>query len=114
MATQTYSELLSIPEEALKTRFLDEMGYITPKIGTDAAIFNNKGEVLLMERSDGSGWCLPCGFVEPNETPAEGVVREVYEETGLEVKVKQLVGVFTRKPSAKDGTAHYNIRCSSM
>lgn len=103
LATKTYSELLSIPEELIKERFRDEIGHITPKVGTDAAIFNEDGEILLMERSDGSGWCLPCGFVEPNETPAEGIVREVREETGLEIKVNQLVGVFTRKPSLAMG-----------
>jgi ADP-ribose pyrophosphatase YjhB (NUDIX family) len=103
LATKTYSELLSAPEEFIKARFRDEIGHITPKVGTDAAIFNESGEILLMERSDGSGWCLPCGFVEPNETPVEGVIREVREETGLEIKVNRLVGVFTRKPSAKMG-----------
>ena len=103
LATKTYSELLSVPEEFILARFRDEIGHITPKVGTDAAIFNESGEILLMERSDGSGWCLPCGFVEPNESPAEGVIREVREETGLEIKVNQLVGVFTRKPSATMG-----------
>jgi ADP-ribose pyrophosphatase YjhB (NUDIX family) len=103
MATQTYSELLAVPEGAIRERFLNETGYITPKVGTDAAMFNENGEILLMERADGSGWCLPCGFVEPNETPAEGIIREVREETGLGVKVDQLVGVFTRKPSAQMG-----------
>jgi ADP-ribose pyrophosphatase YjhB (NUDIX family) len=103
IAIQTYSELLSVPDETIRKRFLDEIGHITPKVGTDAAIFNEHGEILLMERSDGSGWCLPCGFVEPNETPAEGIVRETREETGLEIKVNQLVGVFTRKPSTQMG-----------
>lgn len=103
LTCQTYSELLSIPEETVKAQFVAEIGYITPKVGTNAAIFNDKGEILLMERSDGSGWCMPCGFVEPNETPAEGVIREVREETGLDVKIKQLVGVFTRKPDGKTG-----------
>lgn len=103
LVTKTYSELLSIPEEFIKERFRDEIGHITPKVGTDAAIFNENGEILLMERSDGSGWCLPCGFVEPNETPAEGIVREVREETGLEIKINQLVGVFTRKPNLAMG-----------
>ena len=103
MAAQGYSELLSTPEEKIKKQFLQELGTITPKVGTDAAIFNESGEILLMERSDGSGWCLPCGFVEPNETPAEGIIREVREETGLEIKINRLVGVFTRKPSAKMG-----------
>ena len=103
LATKNYGELLSIPEEFIKERFRDEIGHITPKVGTDAAIFNENGEILLMDRSNGSGWCLPCGFVEPNESPVEGIVREVREETGLEIKVNQLVGVFTRKPSLAQG-----------
>jgi ADP-ribose pyrophosphatase YjhB (NUDIX family) len=103
LATQTYSELLAVPSAEIRARFLREMGYITPKVGADAAIFNPDGEILLMERADGSGWCLPCGWVEPNEKPVETVVREVREETGLEVEVKQLVGVFTRMPSAQNG-----------
>ena len=103
LTTQTYSELLEVPDQAIREWFLEELGHITPKVGTDAAIFNEKGEILLMERVDGSGWCLPCGFVEPNESPSEGIVRETLEETGLIIKVKQLVGVFTRKPSVQMG-----------
>jgi ADP-ribose pyrophosphatase YjhB (NUDIX family) len=103
LATQTYSELLDAPSEEMRARFLSEMGYITPKVGADAAIFNADGEILLMERSDGSGWCLPCGWVEPNEKPVQTVVREVREETGLEIEVGPLVGVFTRMPGANSG-----------
>lgn len=103
LATQTYSELLEMPNETIRARFLSEVGYITPKVGTDAAIFNENGEILLMERADGSGWCLPCGWVEPNEKPIEAVIREAREETGFKIEVKQLVGVFTRMPSAKNG-----------
>ena len=103
LATQAYGELLEVPDEVIRARFLSEMGYITPKVGADAAIFNEGGEILLMERSDGSGWCLPCGWVDANERPIDAVIREVREETGLEVEVKQLVGVFTRMPSARNG-----------
>ena len=103
LATQTYGELLELPDEKVRARFLSETGYVTPKVGADAAIFNQDGEILLMERADGSGWCLPCGWVEPNEKPVEAVVREVREETGLETEVKQLVGVFTRMPSGVNG-----------
>jgi len=103
LVTQHYSELLEVPEETTRARFLSEMGYITPKVGANAAIFNQRGEILLLERSDGSGWCLPCGWVEPNERPIETVVREVREETGLQIVAKQLVGVFTRMPSATNG-----------
>ncbi|MCD4739435.1 MAG: NUDIX hydrolase N-terminal domain-containing protein [Anaerolineae bacterium] len=103
LTTETYGELLAVPHAKVRARFLNELGYITPKVGVDAAIFNTSGEILLMERADGSGWCLPCGWIEPNEKPVEAVSREVREETGLEVKAQQLVGVFTRLPSGKNG-----------
>lgn len=103
LAVQTYSQHLALPSPKIQARFRSEVGYITPKIGADAAIFNDKGEILLMERADGSGWCMPCGWVEANERPVDAVVREVREETGLNVEVKQLVGVFTRKASLQSG-----------
>ena len=103
LAAGAYAELLEVPDEIVRARFLSELGYVTPKVGADAAIFNESGEILLMERADSSGWCLPCGWVEPNERPVDAVVREAREETGLEVAVKRLVGVFTRMPSVENG-----------
>lgn len=103
LSLRSYSTLLDLPEAALRERFQQELGYITPKLGASAAIFNDAGEILLMERADGSGWCLPCGWVEPNEKPAEAAVREVREETGLEVRILRLVGVITRLPGAASG-----------
>jgi ADP-ribose pyrophosphatase YjhB (NUDIX family) len=103
LTTQTYAELLEVPDATIRARLFQELAPITPKVGADAAIFNDQGEILLMKRFDGSGWCLPCGFVEQNEKTNEAVVRETREETGLEVKVKKLVGVFTRKPNVKNG-----------
>lgn len=103
LTTKTYSELLGIPNKKIRSRFLDELGYITPKVGADAAIFNEHGEILLMDRIDDTGWCLPCGWVETNEKPVDAVKREVFEETGLTISVKQLVGVFTRLPSIENG-----------
>lgn len=103
LAEQQYTALLEMPGEQLRARFRAEIGYITPKVGADGAIFNAAGEILLMDRADGSGWCLPCGWVEPHEAPHETVVREVFEETGLQVEIERLVGVFTRPPNARTG-----------
>jgi ADP-ribose pyrophosphatase YjhB (NUDIX family) len=103
LASQQYSNVLDLRDAEILARFGRETGYITPKVGADAAIFNDQGEILLMERADGSGWCLPCGWVEANERPIDAAVREVYEETGLQVEVQQLVGVFTRKASLENG-----------
>lgn len=103
LAAGSYTDLLDLPDAQIWQRFRSELGYITPKVGADAAIFDENGRILLMERADGSGWCLPCGWVEPNETPAKTAVREAREETGLDVVVQQLVGVFTRMPNAQHG-----------
>jgi nitric oxide reductase large subunit len=49
LAAQTYEELLDIPADTLKAQFAREVGSITPKVGEDAAIFNEHGAILLME-----------------------------------------------------------------
>jgi 8-oxo-dGTP pyrophosphatase MutT (NUDIX family) len=65
------------------------------RLGCSAAIFDEGGCVLLTKRQDNGQWCLPSGGVEPGESVAEGCQREVFEETGLSVRVKRLVGVYS-------------------
>jgi 8-oxo-dGTP diphosphatase len=68
----------------------------THRVGAFAIIFDDAGKVLVSRRSD-SGWFnLPGGGVEPDESVPEGLVREVREETGLEVEVGRLVGVYSK------------------
>ncbi len=61
--------------------------------GAAAVIHNAAGEVLIQERA-GGGHSLPGGALEPGEPPAEAVIREVFEETGLAVRPVRLLGVF--------------------
>ena len=65
------------------------------RLGCSAAIFDEHGHVLLTKRRDNDQWCLPSGGVEPGESVAEACEREVLEETGLSVRVKRLVGVYS-------------------
>jgi 8-oxo-dGTP pyrophosphatase MutT (NUDIX family) len=65
------------------------------RLGCSAAIFNEEGKVLLTRRRDNGKWCLPSGGMDAGESPVETVTREVFEETGLEVRVKRLVGVYS-------------------
>ena len=103
LATKYYGLTLDLPPAEIRERLVRELGYITPKVGAEAAIFDTEGRILLVRRSDDGLWCLPCGWVEPNESPLEAVVRETREETGLEVESRQLVGVLTRKPNMGHG-----------
>ncbi len=65
------------------------------RLGCSAAIFNDQGRVLLTKRTDNGEWCLPGGGVDSGESVAEACEREVWEETGLRVRVKRLVGVYS-------------------
>ena len=103
LASDYYSQALDLPAEEVRRKLSAELGYITPKVGADAAIFDPGGRILLMLRADDGRWCLPCGWVDPNESPAEAAIREAKEECGLDVRPVQLVDVFTRKPSAING-----------
>jgi ADP-ribose pyrophosphatase YjhB (NUDIX family) len=64
-------------------------------IGAFGIILDDTDRVLLSHRRDTDAWNLPGGGLESRETPIEAVVREVREETGLEVRVDRLVGVYT-------------------
>jgi ADP-ribose pyrophosphatase YjhB (NUDIX family) len=65
------------------------------RIAVSALIFH-EGKVLLAHRRDIDWWNLPGGGMEEGETVDEALRREVYEETGLEVEVGQLVGVYSK------------------
>jgi ADP-ribose pyrophosphatase YjhB (NUDIX family) len=54
------------------------------------------GKILLTRREDFEVWCLPGGAVEEGESLAEAAIREAREETGLEVELTRLVGVYSR------------------
>ena len=66
------------------------------RVGSFAIVRNDQGAHLLSHRRDMDLWNLPGGGVERGEPPWEAVVREVREETGLEVEVKRLQGVNTK------------------
>jgi ADP-ribose pyrophosphatase YjhB (NUDIX family) len=68
--------------------------HVTPFSTGDAAIIDEAGRILLIRRADNSLWAMPGGALEVGETPAEGVEREAFEESGLRCQAVALVGVF--------------------
>ena len=65
------------------------------RVGCSAVILDRRGRILLTRRADNGQWCLPSGGMESGESAAEACEREVFEETGLRVRVKRLVGVYS-------------------
>ncbi len=66
----------------------------TPVATGDAAVIDEEGRILLIQRADNGKWAMPGGALEVGETPAEGVEREALEETGVPCRAVSLVGVF--------------------
>lgn len=80
-------------------------GYVTPKVAVGAAVGNDKGELLLIQRSDSGVWLYPTGWCDVGYSAAEVAVKEVLEETGIEAEPVRLIAVldglrlgFTRVP----------------
>ena len=102
---ERYQEVVSIAAEMaglatgqsaveIEAIWARDLGYVTPRVGIGAAIFDEHGGLLLQKRLDSGLWALPVGFCEVGETPAEGIAREVREETGLIVRPARLLGVY--------------------
>ena len=82
---------------------MDYIKYIRSKVGHEKIIlvfsggclFDKDGKVLLQRRGDCNKWGFPGGAIELGETPEEAAVREFREEPGLDIRVSDLIGIYT-------------------
>lgn len=61
----------------------------------NAVVTNDRGQILLIRRTDNDNWSLPGGAMDLGETIADAAVREVEEETGIRCKITGLLGIYT-------------------
>lgn len=91
--------------------FDGEIGYATPKIGVRGAVFDAAGRILMVrEVVDENRWTLPGGWADVNQTPAQSVVREVFEESGYRVRAVKLAAVWDRARQAQPAMAFSIVR----
>ena len=72
-----------------------------PAITVNVAVIQ-ENHILLTKREDFEVWCLPGGGVEEGESVAQAAIRETKEETGLDVELKSLVGIYSRMGALAD------------
>ena len=91
ISAEMISARTDIPIDKVYNLFCNETGYQTPKVDTRAAVFV-EGKILLVHENNGT-WALPGGWCEVDQSVASNTIKEVKEETGLNVSAEKLIAV---------------------
>ena len=94
IAAEMLADKTGLPLGKVKDLFCNETGYQTPKLDTRAAIFRDD-KILLVHENNGT-WALPGGWCDVLESVKSNTIKEVREETGLDVKAVRLIAVQDR------------------
>lgn len=105
VAASAEADATTLVEEWLDVVGEGVAGYVTPKVAVGAVVGNGRGELLLVKRADSGVWLYPTGWADVGYSASEVVVKEVHEETGMEVEPVRIIAVldglrlgFTRVP----------------
>jgi len=91
--------------------YLPDVGIPSPKVGCSVAAFDDAGRVVLIQRADNKRWALPGGYAEVGSPPSENALREMREETGFDVVLERLVGLYDNKSFASVSAYQFYICC---
>lgn len=99
ISAEMLSKKTDISLDKVKNLFCNETGYQTPKIDTRAVIFKDNKILLTHENND--TWSLPGGWCDVLETVKTNTIKEVKEETGLDVETIKIIAVQDRNKHNK-------------
>ena len=106
IAAELFAKQDARDDDVIEQLFSADPMHLAPYPCGDAAIFNARGEILLIQRKDDQLWAMPGGAFEVGETPAQGACREAWEETGVAVEPLALVGVYDSRLCGTRTRAH--------
>ena len=116
ISAEMLAEKTDIPFDKVKDLFCNEKSYQTPKLDTRAAIFKD-GKILLVHENNGT-WALPGGWVDVLESVGSNTIKEVKEETGLDVRNQKIIAIQDRNqhntPSYAYGICKVFVLCELL
>jgi 8-oxo-dGTP pyrophosphatase MutT (NUDIX family) len=107
IAAEIYAAHTSYDAATVQAWFELQPGYATPKVDVRAACFRDGRILMVRERRDGR-WCLPGGWADVGDSPAEAAVREVREEAGYESVARKLIAVWDSRRRSGTLTAFHS------
>ncbi len=99
--------LTDIPVSKISGSFKIENEYVTPKVDIRAVVFDSQERILLVKEKLDGCWSLPGGWADVGFSPKEIAVKEVKEETGLDVVPVRLLAVLDKKCHNHPPALHY-------
>jgi ADP-ribose pyrophosphatase YjhB (NUDIX family) len=97
ISLQMMKQITDVPVEKITPVILDKNGYKTPKVDVRAVVFNESGEILLIQEKADNRWAMPGGWADVGYSPAEVAVKECFEEAGLKVEASKLLAVLDKQ-----------------
>ncbi|NDV47828.1 NUDIX domain-containing protein [Paludibacter sp. 221] len=96
--------------DIIKDCFRPAEDYVTPKVDIRAVVFDDNERILMVKELADGKWSLPGGWADVGFSPKEVAVKEVKEETGLDVVAVRLLAVMDKKCHAHPPAPHYSYK----
>ena len=97
LSVEMMTDFAQMDKSRIQELFAHEVGYVTPKVDVRGVVFNEAGKILMVREKWDGKWTLPGGWADIGLSPAEMVVKEVWEESGFEVRPLKLLAILDKK-----------------
>jgi ADP-ribose pyrophosphatase YjhB (NUDIX family) len=97
IALQMLEKMTDIPIEQIIPVIEEKNGYKTPKVDVRAAVFNENGQILLVQEKADNKWAMPGGWSDISYSPKEVAEKECMEEAGIKVRATKLLAVLDKQ-----------------
>jgi ADP-ribose pyrophosphatase YjhB (NUDIX family) len=97
ISLQMMNQITDVPVKKIVPVIQDKNGYKTPKVDVRAVVFNESGEILLIQEKADNCWAMPGGWADVGYSPAEVAVKECFEEAGIKVETQKLLAVLDKQ-----------------
>ena len=108
ICAEIFENYADLSKEQIRGILQQDTGYPTPKVDARGVVFKDDKILMVKEIADG-GWTLPGGWCDCGMTASQNVVREVWEESGYEVKATRLLAVYDRDTQGHTPPYPFNI-----
>ncbi len=97
ISLQLLEKITEMPVEKIIPVIQENNGYKTPKVDVRAVVFNEEGQILLVQEKADNCWSMPGGWSDISYSPKEVAEKECFEEAGLKVKATKLLAVIDKQ-----------------